>query len=65
MQLVGGIWKTLGLWLKKVLECSKWGLMNHINKNMEDGGASTPPPSHSHTPPKRFKRGENISKWFL
>lgn len=29
----------LGYWIKKAMECSKWGLMGHPNKIMDDSGA--------------------------
>jgi hypothetical protein len=28
-----------GMWIRKAVECFKWGLMGHPRKNMEDSGA--------------------------
>lgn len=30
---------TLSLWIRKVVECFKWRLIDHISRNMEDSGA--------------------------
>jgi len=35
MFLFGGVW-ILVLWIWKAVECSKWGLMGHLSRNMED-----------------------------
>ena len=32
--------QTLSLWMRKV-ECFKWGLMDHTNRNMKDSGAES------------------------
>ena len=36
--LLGGMW-TLGLWVRKAVECFKWDFMSHTNRSMEDSGA--------------------------
>lgn len=36
MMLFGGVWKTLGLWMRKVIECSKWNLMGYPYRSFED-----------------------------
>ena len=33
----GGV-QTLGFWIRKAVECFKWGLMGHPSRNMEDSG---------------------------
>jgi hypothetical protein len=30
---------TLGLWIRKAIECFKWGFMGYPIQNMEDSGA--------------------------
>jgi hypothetical protein len=29
----------LGLWIRKAVECFRWGLMGHISRNIEDSSA--------------------------
>ena len=33
----GGMW-TLGLWVRKAMECFKYGIMGHTSRSVEDGG---------------------------
>lgn len=35
MTVFGGV-GTLGLWIGKGVECSKWNLVGHISRSMED-----------------------------
>lgn len=37
--VVGGIW-TLGLWIRKEVECFKWGLMSHTHRIIKDNAES-------------------------
>ena len=36
--MLRGMW-TLGLWIRKAVECFKWGFMSHTSRSMEDSGA--------------------------
>lgn len=36
MLFLGGIWKTLELWTRKVVEYCKWGLMGPPSRRLED-----------------------------
>lgn len=37
--IVGGMW-TLGLWIRKEVECFKWSLMGHMSRIIEDNAES-------------------------
>lgn len=36
-----GMWKTSEHKTKKVVECSKWGLMSHISSSSEDSSSES------------------------
>lgn len=42
MLLYGGMWKNLGLWMKKVVKHCKRVLVGHLSQSLEDSSAESP-----------------------
>lgn len=58
MLLIGGMW-TSGFWIRKGVECFKWGLMDDSNRIMEDTAEGD---VNCRGQIKKFQR-EDITKW--
>lgn len=55
MFLLEGMWKILTLWMRKAIECCKWGLMEHPHRRLEDN--VTESRVDLWRPSSRFQRG--------
>lgn len=50
-----------GLWIRKVVEHLKWGLMGHPKRNMEESGAGSNV-DHDY-PAQEASEENNVTKW--